>query len=158
MSAVQSKVQHLWNRLALVLVLAVLVIMMIPLYWIASTAFKDRADATTVPPTVFFRPEVTAFIKLFTSRVERRRAPDKEEYAKAPWWERQVMDGGERFIRDDKGNIVSSGYVGRFLNSIIIAVTGPFLGGALGTLPPYIFSRLKRRGEWDCFFFILPPQ
>jgi multiple sugar transport system permease protein len=85
-------VQRLWNRLAVVLVLAVLVIMMIPLYWIASTAFKDRADATTVPPTVFFRPEVTAFIKLFTSRVERRRAPDKEEYAKAPWWERLVMD------------------------------------------------------------------
>ena len=28
-----------------------LVIMMIPLYWIGSTAFKDRADATTVPPT-----------------------------------------------------------------------------------------------------------
>jgi hypothetical protein len=33
-------------------------------------------------------------------------------------WEKLVMDGGERFIRDDKGNIASSGYVGRFANSL----------------------------------------
>src|SRR5437868_2581490 len=68
MPAVQSKVQRLWNRVAVVLALAVLVIMMIPLYWIGSTAFKALADATTVPPTVFFKPQITAFVKLFTSR------------------------------------------------------------------------------------------
>jgi len=66
MAAVQSKIQRLWNRVAVALVLVALVIMMIPLYWIGSTAFKDRADSTTVPPTVFFKPELTAFIKLFT--------------------------------------------------------------------------------------------
>src|SRR6516225_1664301 len=102
MAAVQSKLQRLWDRVAKVLVLGALVVTMIPLYWIGSTAFKPRAVATTVPPTVFFKPEITAFIKLFTARVERRGAPSKEEYAKAPWWERLVMDGGERFIRDDK--------------------------------------------------------
>src|SRR6202790_980692 len=155
MPAVQSRVQHLWNRLAVVLVLAMLVIMMIPLYWIASTAFKARADAMTVPPTVFFKPEITAFIKLFTSRVERRGAPDKPAYAKAPWWEKLVMDGGERFIRDDKGNIVTSGYLGRFLNSIIIAVTSTFLAVAMGTITAYGFSRFKMPGESDWLFFIL---
>ena len=41
-----------------------------PIYWITSTAFKPRSLATTVPPTVFFKPEVTAFIKLFTKRVQ----------------------------------------------------------------------------------------
>src|ERR1700732_5037519 len=132
MATVQSKMQRLWDRIAVALVFAALVIMMIPLYWIGSTAFKARADATTVPPTVFFKPEITAFIKLFTYRVGRRGGSDKEGYAKAPWWERLVMDGGERFIRDDKGNIVSSGYVGRFLNSIIIAVTSTFLAVAMG--------------------------
>jgi multiple sugar transport system permease protein len=150
MPAVQSKVQRLWNRLAVVLVLAMLVIMMIPLYWIASTAFKARADAT-----VFFKPEITAFIKLFTSRVERRGVPDKAAYAKAPWWEKLVMDGGERFIRDDKGNIVTSGYLGRFLNSIIIAVTSTFLAVAMGTITAYGFSRFKMPGESDWLFFIL---
>ena len=130
MPAVQSKVQRLWNRAAVVMVLIALVIMMIPLYWIGSTAFKDRADATTVPPTVFFRPEITAFIKLFTSRVEKRGAPDKEAYAKAPWWERQVMEGGERFIRDDKGNIVRTIEVGAeicghtFVDGMIFVLRG----------------------------------
>src|ERR1700730_19468754 len=137
MPAVQSKVQRLWNRVAVALVLAVLVIMMIPLYWIGSTAFKALADATTVPPTVFFKPQVTAFIKLFTARVERRGAPNKEEYAKAPWGEKLVIDGGERFIRDDKGNIESSGYVGRVINSLIIAVSSTFLGVAMGTVSAY---------------------
>ena len=64
MPAVQSKMQRLWNRVAVVLVLAVLIIMMIPLYWIGSTAFKDRADATTVRPPVFFNNEITSFVNL----------------------------------------------------------------------------------------------
>src|SRR5258708_13388551 len=110
MAAVQSKMQRLWDRIAVVLVLAALVITMIPLYWIGSTAFKALADATTVPPTVFFKPEVTAFIKLFTARVERRGSPTKEEYAKPPWWEKLVMAGGERFIRAHN-SILSSGHV-----------------------------------------------
>src|SRR6201987_2848908 len=155
MAAVQSKMQRLWDRLAVVLVLAALVITMIPLYWIASTAFKPRALATTVPPTVFFKPEVTAFIKLFTARVERRGAPKQEEYVKAPWWEKLVMEGGERFIRDDKGNIASSGYVARFINSLIIAVTSTFLAVAMGTVTAYGFSRFKMPGEADWLFFIL---
>src|SRR5258708_18677959 len=120
MAAVQSKMQRLWDRIAVVLVLAALVITMIPLYWIGSTAFKALADATTVPPTVFFKPEVTAFIKLFTARVERRGAPDKGQYAKAPWWAKLAMDVGERFLLDDNG-IVSSANFGRFTNSLIIA-------------------------------------
>jgi len=154
MAVVQSKMQRLWDRIAVALVLAALVITMIPLYWIGSTAFKALAEATTVPPTVFFKPEVTAFIKLFTARVERRGAPNKEEYAKAPWWEKLVMDGGERFIRDDKG-IVSSGYVGRFTNSLIIAVISTFLAVAMGTVTAYGFSRFKMPGESDWLFFIL---
>src|SRR6266481_2600307 len=96
MAAVQSKIQRLWDGIAVALVLVLLVIMMIPLYWICSTASKPRADATTVPPTVFFKPEITALIKLLTPWVERRGEPNKEEYAKGAWWEKLVMDGGER--------------------------------------------------------------
>jgi multiple sugar transport system permease protein len=155
MPAVQSKVHRLWNRVAVTLMLAVLVIMMIPLYWIGSTAFKARADATTVPPTVFFKPEITPFIKLFTYRVDTRGETDKEAYNKAPWWEKLVLDGGERFIKDDKGNIESSGFVGRFMNSIIIAITSTILAVAMGTVTAYGFSRFKMPGEADWLFFIL---
>ena len=155
MAIVQSRLSRWWNRGAIALVLVLLVIMMIPLYWIGSTAFKARAESTTVPPTVFFKPEITPFIKLFTSRVQQRGEPDKDAYARAPWWERQVMDGGDRFIKDDKGNIEPSGYVSRFVNSIIVAVTSTFLAVALGTITAYGFSRFKMPGEDDWLFFIL---
>ena len=155
MAIVQSSASRWWNRGAIALVLALLVLMMIPLFWIGATAFKARSDATTVPPTVFFKPEITPFIKLFTSRVQQRGEMDKETYAQAPWWEKQVMDGGDRFIKDDKGNIESSGYVSRFLNSIIVAVTSTFLAVALGTITAYGFSRFKMPGEDDWLFFIL---
>ncbi len=155
MAIVQSRASAWWNRGAIVLVLLLLVLMMIPLLWIGATAFKARSDATTVPPTVIFKPEITPFIKLFTSRVQQRGEMDKEAYARAPWWEKQVMDGGDRFIKDDKGNIESSGYVSRFFNSIIIAVSSTFLAVALGTITAYGFSRFKMPGEDDWLFFIL---
>ncbi|MBI5718455.1 MAG: carbohydrate ABC transporter permease [Burkholderiales bacterium] len=155
MAIVQSSVSRWWNRGAIALVLVLLVIMMIPLYWIGSTAFKARAESTTVPPTVFFTPEITPFIKLFTSRVQQRGASDPDAYAKAPWWEKQVMDGGDRFIRDGQGRIESSGYVSRFINSIVIAVTSTFLAVAMGTITAYGFSRFKMPGEDDWLFFIL---
>jgi len=155
MAVVQSRGSRWWNRIAIALVLLLLVVMMIPLYWIGSTAFKARADASTVPPTVIFKPEITPFIKLFTARVSQRGAMDKDAYEKAPWWERQVMDGGDRFIRDDKGEIESSGYVSRFMNSIIVAVVSTFLAVALGTITAYGFSRFKMPGEQDWLFFIL---
>ena len=155
MASVQSRGSTWWNRGAIVLVLLLLLVMMIPLLWIGATAFKARGDATTVPPTVIFRPEITPFIKLFTARVQQRGDMDKDAYAKAPWWEKQVMDGGDRFIKDDKGNIESSGYMSRFVNSIIIAVTSTFLAVALGTITAYGFSRFRMPGEDDWLFFIL---
>ncbi|MDM0115219.1 carbohydrate ABC transporter permease [Variovorax sp. J22R133] len=155
MAIVQSRASRWWNRGAIVLALALLVLMMIPLYWIGSTAFKARADATTVPPTVIFEPELTPFIKLFTSRVQQRGAMDQAAYDKAPWWEKRVMEGGDRFLRDDKGNVESSGYISRFINSIIVAVISTFLAVALGTVTAYGFSRFKMPGEDDWLFFIL---
>ena len=155
MAVVQSSGAKWWNRGATALVLVVLVVMMIPLYWIASTAFKARSDATTVPPTVFFTPEITPFIKLFTARVQERGAMDKGEYEKAPWWEKLVMEGGDRFIRDEQGRIQSSGYASRFANSVIIAVVSTFLAVALGTFTAYGFSRFRMPGENDWLFFIL---
>ena len=155
MAIVQSRASRWWNRAAIMLALVMLVVSMIPLYWIGSTAFKARSDATTVPPTVFFEPEITPFIKLFTARVQQRGERDEAAYTAAPWWERLVMDGGDRFIKDEYGRIESSGYVSRFVNSIVIAVTSTFLAVALGTITAYGFSRFKMPGEDDWLFFIL---
>ena len=155
MAAVTSRRHRIWNRVLIALVFVLVVIYLVPLYWISSTAFKPRSLATTVPPTVVFAPEVTPFVKLFTSRVQMRGEVEPEIYQKAPWYEKRVFDAGERIIKDADGTIEPSGYGRRFLNSIIIAVTSTFLAVAMGTLTAYGFSRFKLPGEQDWLFFIL---
>jgi multiple sugar transport system permease protein len=154
-AAVQSNTQKTINRAAVGLVVLVTLVYLVPIYWITTTAFKPRSLATTVPPTVLFTPEVTAFIKLFTKRVQMIRAVDPDVYAKAPWWEQRIYDLGERFIKDSDGRIELSAYPSRFLNSMIVAVVSTFLAVAMGTLTAYGFSRFRLPGEQDWLFFIL---
>src|SRR6478752_1412385 len=108
MAAVQSKGHTALNRAAVALVVVIALIYLIPIYWIASTAFKPRSLATTVPPTVLFQPEITPFIKLFTKRVQLQGEVDPEVYRKAPWYEQRIYDGGERIIKDADGNFEPS--------------------------------------------------
>jgi multiple sugar transport system permease protein len=154
-AAVQSNRQKVLNRAAVALVLLLTLIYLVPIYWITSTAFKPRSLATTVPPTVLFQPEVTAYIKLFTKRVQMIGEVDPAVYQKAPWWEKRIYELGERIIKDSDGNIELSAYPSRFLNSLIIAVVSTFLAVAMGTLTAYGFSRFRMPGEQDWLFFIL---
>lgn len=155
MAAVTTTTERTLNKLAIVGVLIVTLIFLAPIYWIASTAFKPRNLSTTVPPTVVFTPEVSPFVKLFTKRAQLRNPPTPEEYAAAPWWERMVFDGGEKVVRDGKGNVQWSGYPSRFMNSLIVAVVSTILAVGMGTLTAYGFSRFKVKGEGDLLFFIL---
>ena len=154
MAAVRPPAQRIRDRLAIAAVIVITIIMLAPIYWIASTAFKPRNLATTVPPTVFFTPEVAPFIKLFTKRVQLMRPADKKTYDAAPWWERLVYDGGERVLKVG-GEPQLSAYPYRFLNSLIIAFSSTFLAVAMGTLTAYGFSRFRMAGEADLLFFIL---
>jgi multiple sugar transport system permease protein len=90
MAAVESTPSRILNKVAIFIVLILTVIYLIPLYWIGSTAFKPRAAATTVPPTVFYKPEVTSFVKLLTKRVQLRKAVSEEKYEQAKWYEKLV--------------------------------------------------------------------
>lgn len=154
MAVVGSRAERVGNRLAIVAVLMVTVIFLAPIYWIASTAFKPRSAATSVPPTVVFEPEVTAFVKLFTKRAQLTRPVDPETYEAAPWWEKLIYEGGERLSRA-RGEVQLSGYPSRFLNSLIIATTSTILAVGMGTFTAYGFSRFKIAGEQDLLFFIL---
>ena len=66
MAEVKTKGEIVLNRAAIVAVFVALIIMLTPIYWIASTAFKPRNLATTVPPTVIFEPTLAPFAKQFT--------------------------------------------------------------------------------------------
>jgi ABC-type maltose transport system permease subunit len=50
------------------LILLVVVIYLIPIYWVFTSSFKPFTAVTAVPPKVFFKPEITSYIKLFTKR------------------------------------------------------------------------------------------
>jgi multiple sugar transport system permease protein len=155
MAAVTTSTERNLNRLAVAGVLIVTMIFLAPIYWIASTAFKPRNLATTIPPTVMFEPEISPFVKLFTKRSQLRAAPTPEEYEAAPWWERLVFDGGEKVVRDGKGEVQWSGYPNRFMNSLIVAIVSTVLAVGMGTFTAYGFSRFKVKGEGDLLFFIL---
>jgi multiple sugar transport system permease protein len=155
MAAVRTTTERSLNRLAIVTVLLVTVVFLAPIYWIASTAFKPRNLATTVPPTVLFEPEISPFVKLFVRRSQLREQPTKEEYEAAPWWERMVFDGGEKVVRSGRGEVQWSGYPNRFMNSLIVAITSTILAVGMGTFTAYGFSRFKVKGEGDLLFFIL---
>jgi multiple sugar transport system permease protein len=155
MAAVQTTSERAFNKLAIVAVLVVTIIFLAPIYWITSTAFKPRNLATTIPPTVIFEPEISPFVKLFTKRSQLRSQPTPEEYESAPWWERLVFDGGEKVVRDGKGQVQWSPYPNRFLNSLIVAITSTILAVGMGTFTAYGFSRFKVKGEQDLLFFIL---
>jgi multiple sugar transport system permease protein len=155
MSAVKTRGEVWLNRTAVVAVLVALVIMLVPIYWITSTAFKPRNLATTIPPTIVFEPTVAPFVKLFVKRSQLRGPEPEEVYNAAPWWEQMVLDGGEKVVRTGKGEVKSSGYGDRFMNSIIISVISTFLAVSMGTLTAYGFSRFKVAGEDDWLFFIL---
>ena len=155
MAEVKTKGENFANRAAIVAVIVALIVMLTPIYWIASTAFKQRNLTTTVPPTVFFQPEISPFVKLMVKRSQLREQPPEEVYAAAPWWEQTVIDGGEKVVRTGKGEVQLSGYPSRFLNSLIIAISSTILAVSMGTLTAYGFSRFKVKGESDWLFFIL---
>ncbi len=155
MAAVRTTGEVLRHRAAVVTLLLVLIVFLTPIFWITATAFKPRNLATTVPPTVFFEPEISPFVKLFTKRSQLRTAPTDEVYNAAPWWEQTVFDGGEKVVRSGKGVVQPSGYPSRFINSLIIAITSTVLAVSMGTITAYGFSRFKVKGEDDWLFFIL---
>ena len=154
MAAVTSRNQRFGRLVAILAIIAVTLVFLSPIYWIASTAFKPRNVATSVPPTVLFQPEVTPFIKLFTKRVQSKQPPTPEVYAAAPWWEKAIYDGGERILKVGDDYQLSQ-YPNRFLNSLIVSIVSTVLAVGMGTITAYGFSRFKIKGEADLLFFIL---
>ena len=154
MAAVTSRAQQIGKPIAIIGIIAVTLLFLSPIYWISSTAFKPRAVATSVPPTVVFQPEVTPFIKLFTKRSALRQQPTPEEFAAAPWWEQAVLSTGERILRVGE-DVQLSQYPNRFANSLIVSIISTVLAVGMGTITAYGFSRFKIKGEQDLLFFIL---
>src|SRR5437868_1117647 len=155
MAVVSTRAGRLGNRVAIAAIIVITLIFLAPIYWISATAFKPLLLATSVPPTVVFQPQITPFVKLFTKRAQLTAPVDPAVYEAAPWWEKLVLDGGERLARDGNGAVVYSAYPDRFINSLIIAISSTLLAVSMGTITAYGFSRFRVKGESDLLFFIL---
>ncbi len=136
------------KRAAGIVVIVYAIVTMVPLLWIALTAFKSPSDAISYPPKLLFQPSLEGYCNLFTTRS--RQTPDYLNGLPPP-------DGTCETIARNHGMVVvsPSKFTPRFVNSIIIAVCSTALAVGLGTLSAYGFSRFKVPLKDDLLFFIL---
>ena len=136
------------RRLSGALVIAYALITMLPLVWIGLTSIKSPPDSIAYPPKIMFSPSLEGFCNLFTTR-SRQTA---EYIAQLP----PPSGTCDRLAREHNLVIVGpSNYVGRYLNSLVIAFGSTFLAVLLGTLAAYGFSRFRVPLKDDLLFFIL---
>lgn len=136
-----------------VAVLAIALIMLIPIFVMGITAFKTRSDVVASPPKLFFQPTLEGFMFLFTDRavVSRGRLEEFEQRAKAGQmniFEEIAFENGQEITGP-------SPFVGRLINSVVVAGISTILSVLLGVLAGYAFSRFGLPGKDDLLFFIL---
>src|SRR5271167_883856 len=73
---------------AVVILYAVISIM--PLLWIAATAFKSPSDAIAYPPKVLFQPTLEGYVNLFTIRTRQTRDFVANLPPATTWYDRLV--------------------------------------------------------------------
>ena len=136
-----------------IIVLAIALVMLIPIYVMGITAFKTRGDVVASPPLVFFKPTLEGFMFLFTDRavVSAGRIPEFEALAEAG-----KMNIFERIAFENGQEITGpSPFVKRLTNSVVVASISTVLSVLLGVLAGYAFSRFYVAGKDDLLFFIL---
>jgi multiple sugar transport system permease protein len=141
---------RLWRLIRALIVIAMAVIGLVPIFAMGVTAFKSRADVVSVPPKIFFDPTLEGFIFLFTERAQLPRAR-LDEYL-----QRQDLSWAERLMAERGQEIIGpSQYVFRLRNSVIIAGLSTIASVVLGLFAAYAFSRFNIPGKNDLLFFIL---
>jgi len=134
-----------------VLTVIIAIVVLIPVFWMAATAFKSRSDAVSAPPKVFFQPSMEGFIGLLTQRRQVTVAQGLEDIKKDPnlkWYDRVMLNRGQQIVG-------TSEYVGYLKNSAITAGVSTILSVVFGLFAAYAFSRFKIAGKGDLLFFIL---
>ncbi len=134
----------------LVVAIVITIIMLIPVAWMAMTAMKSRPDATAAPPKVIFTPSLDSFLSLFTQRrlLMAAEVDQFKQRTDLTWLDKLALERGLAIIGPSQ-------YVGRLINSTIIAVVSTLASVGLGILSAYAFSRFEIAGKDDLLFFIL---
>lgn len=134
-----------------ILTVVIAFIILIPVIWMAMTAFKSRPDAVSVPPKVFFEPSLEGFVGLVTQRRQVSESQGLEELRNDPdlkWYDQIMLKRGQQIVGPSE-------YVGHLKNSLITAGVSTVLSVTLGLFAAYAFSRFPVPGKDDLLFFIL---
>ena len=124
------------------------VIAILPLVWIAATAFKSPSDAIAYPPKMIFQPTLEGYVNLFTIRTRQPREFVANLPPATTWYDKLVRSHDMVIAGPSK-------VVPRFINSLVIGFGSTFLAVLLGTLAAYAFSRFRIPLADDLLFFIL---
>jgi multiple sugar transport system permease protein len=126
------------------------IIFLIPVLWMAMTAFKPREAIISVPPRFTFTPSLEGFVGLLTQRstLTRMQMERYQQRTDLNWMDRIALERGLAIIGPSQ-------YVNRLTNSMIIAFFSTAAAVILGVLAAYAFSRFRVRATADWQFFIL---
>ena len=139
------------HRIRAIAVVIISIVLLIPIFAMAVTAFKSRADVVSVPPKLFFEPSLEGIVFLLTERSQiSGEALEEAEAQRGEMglFERVALDNGQRVNGP-------SDFVKRLRNSLIIAGGSTILSVGLGVFAAYAFSRFNVPGKDDLLFFIL---
>jgi multiple sugar transport system permease protein len=125
-------------------------IFLIPVLWMALTAFKPREAIISVPPRFLFQPSLEGFVGLLTQRstLTKMQMERYQQRTDLTWMDRIALERGLAIIGPSQ-------YVNRLLNSVIISFFSTGAAVILGVLAAYAFSRFRVSGTADWQFFIL---
>jgi multiple sugar transport system permease protein len=125
-------------------------IFLIPVLWMALTAFKPREAIISVPPRFTFTPSLEGFVGLLTQRstLTRMQMERYQQRTDLNWMDRIALQRGLAIIGPSQ-------YVNRLTNSMIIAFFSTAAAVILGVLAAYAFSRFRVKATADWQFFIL---
>ena len=149
---VSPKARHMHNLRAIIVV-ALALFLLLPLFVMVETAFKTRADVVSVPPKFVFDPTLEGFVLLFTERAiappaRIKALQEAAETGKLGLFDRIALESGQEITGP-------SDYLTRLKNSVIIAGLSTIFAVVLGLFAAYAFSRFNVPGKDDLMFFIL---
>jgi multiple sugar transport system permease protein len=134
-----------------ILIVLMIILYMLPIFYLGVTSIKPWATIFKVPPTFNFKPTIASYVRLFYKTVDYlpSEKPTEKQAAQMDWKDRLMWDqtGQKTAGLSDASR--------RFINSFIISIASTFFSVILGLFAAYALSRFKMKGKGDVMFFIL---
>jgi multiple sugar transport system permease protein len=146
-----SPASRLLGKTRIFIVIALALILLIPVYVMATTAIKTYSDVVAIPPKVVFNPTLEGFVFLFTERA----VLNQDQLAQFKANPGQLDIFGQVALGAGQEITGTSLFTFRLKNSLIIAGLSTIASVVLGLFAAYAFSRFEVAGKNDLLFFIL---